>query len=82
MAFLFRIEELKSRIVEHERQLQDLRQELDRAEREADLDNTQARDASNLTLDVAANWRWPLTADEYKRYGRQMILPEIGLQGA
>ena len=25
--------------------------------------------------------RWPLLAEEYKRYGRQMILPEIGLHG-
>lgn len=25
--------------------------------------------------------RWPLAANEYRRYGRQMILPQIGLQG-
>ncbi|KJX99417.1 molybdenum cofactor biosynthetic protein [Zymoseptoria brevis] len=25
--------------------------------------------------------RWPLSAEEYKRYGRQMIMPEIGLHG-
>ena len=25
--------------------------------------------------------RWPLKANEYKRYGRQLIMPEIGLQG-
>jgi hypothetical protein len=25
--------------------------------------------------------RWPLYGDEYTRYGRQMIMPEIGLQG-
>ncbi|KAM0714246.1 hypothetical protein Q7P37_010033 [Cladosporium fusiforme] len=25
--------------------------------------------------------RWPLETDEYKRYGRQMILPEVGLHG-
>lgn len=24
---------------------------------------------------------WPLAKDEYKRYGRQMIMPEIGLHG-
>lgn len=27
------------------------------------------------------DWRWPLDAEEYKRYGRQMIVPEIGLEG-
>jgi adenylyltransferase/sulfurtransferase len=25
--------------------------------------------------------RWPLEGEEYKRYGRQMILPEVGLHG-
>ncbi|KAF2853572.1 hypothetical protein T440DRAFT_390463 [Plenodomus tracheiphilus IPT5] len=25
--------------------------------------------------------RWPLEPNEYKRYGRQLIMPEIGLQG-
>lgn len=25
--------------------------------------------------------RWPLEPTEYKRYGRQLIMPEIGLQG-
>lgn len=25
--------------------------------------------------------RWPLDKHEYKRYGRQLIMPEIGLQG-
>jgi adenylyltransferase/sulfurtransferase len=25
--------------------------------------------------------QWPLTQEEYKRYGRQLIMPEIGLQG-
>lgn len=25
--------------------------------------------------------RWPLEPNEYKRYGRQLIMPEIGLHG-
>jgi adenylyltransferase/sulfurtransferase len=25
--------------------------------------------------------KWPLEQNEYKRYGRQLIMPEIGLQG-
>lgn len=28
-----------------------------------------------------ARQRWPLNKDEYKRYGRQLIMPEVGLQG-
>jgi len=27
------------------------------------------------------NWKWPLSSDDYKRYGRQLIMPEIGLKG-
>lgn len=26
--------------------------------------------------------RWPLSSEEYKRYGRQMIVPNIGIQGS
>ncbi|KAF7923009.1 hypothetical protein BELL_0229g00080 [Botrytis elliptica] len=25
--------------------------------------------------------KWPMTSEEYKRYGRQMIVPDIGIQG-
>jgi adenylyltransferase/sulfurtransferase len=25
--------------------------------------------------------KWPLSSEEYKRYGRQMIIPNIGIQG-
>lgn len=25
--------------------------------------------------------KWPLSSEEYKRYGRQMIVPNIGIQG-
>jgi adenylyltransferase/sulfurtransferase len=28
-----------------------------------------------------AERKWPLDRSEYKRYGRQLIMPEIGLQG-
>ncbi|KAF1926230.1 uncharacterized protein M421DRAFT_220347 [Didymella exigua CBS 183.55] len=33
---------------------------------------------SDITTDAG---RWPLEPNEYKRYGRQLIMPEIGLQG-
>lgn len=41
-----------------------------------------------LEKDIAAasappvDRRWDLELDEYQRYGRQLILPEIGLDGA
>lgn len=34
--------------------------------------------ANNSTAETG---RWPLEPNEYKRYGRQLIMPEIGLQG-
>lgn len=33
------------------------------------------------TIGTRTSKRWPLTGEEYKRYGRQLIMPEIGLQG-
>ncbi|KAF1914235.1 molybdopterin biosynthesis protein moeB [Ampelomyces quisqualis] len=30
---------------------------------------------------AAREKRWPLDKNEYKRYGRQLIMPEVGLQG-
>ena len=33
------------------------------------------------TNNIAESTRWPLEPTEYKRYGRQLIMPEIGLQG-
>lgn len=30
---------------------------------------------------ASTHGRWPLESEEYKRYGRQMILPEVGLHG-
>jgi adenylyltransferase/sulfurtransferase len=37
-----------------------------------------ARDVADGT---APEMRWPLEKYEYKRYGRQLIMPEIGLKG-
>ena len=40
--------------------------------------------SSNSSNGLAAQTmpsRWPLADDEYKRYGRQLIMPEVGLHG-
>lgn len=37
--------------------------------------------SSTMTLPPSAGSRWPLAAIEFQRYGRQMIMPEIGLHG-
>lgn len=31
--------------------------------------------------DASTGKKWPLDMSEYKRYGRQLIMPEVGLQG-
>ncbi|KAF2839456.1 Molybdopterin-synthase sulfurtransferase [Patellaria atrata CBS 101060] len=36
-----------------------------------------AEDPTNIDTEQ----KWPLDPEEYKRYGRQLIMPEIGLQG-
>jgi adenylyltransferase/sulfurtransferase len=36
--------------------------------------------ALSQPLEEAPN-KWPLSQGEYKRYGRQLIMPEVGLQG-
>lgn len=35
----------------------------------------------NTAQPKTTHGRWPLESEEYKRYGRQMILPEVGLHG-
>ena len=29
----------------------------------------------------AITWKWPMRREEYKRYGRQLIMPEVGIGG-
>lgn len=36
---------------------------------------------SSKSSHVPEETKWPLKQHEYKRYGRQLIMPEIGLQG-
>lgn len=37
--------------------------------------------AAEINESKNPDWKWPLDAEEYRRYGRQMIMPEIGLEG-
>ena len=57
---------LRDRIRNLEHELDDLKRQLLEAE------------AAEIRY---SEWAWPLDAEEYQRYGRQMIMPEIGLQG-
>lgn len=66
-----------------ELRLKQLKQELEAAESSGKLTNSVAQSPTFVTDQVTSTHktRWPLPAEDYKRYGRQMIMPEIGLHG-
>ncbi|DAA77191.1 TPA_exp: Adenylyltransferase and sulfurtransferase UBA4 [Trichophyton benhamiae CBS 112371] len=66
--------QLEAQIAATERQLSQLKQEL------ADLETKQpAPQQPEATRERPADW--PLLQDEYRRYGRQMIVEQVGLPG-
>lgn len=70
---------LRQQIVETEAQLKRLKDQLSQVEAAlaAESVNGPPLDGSPVTEGT----KWPLSAEEYKRYGRQMIVPSIGIQG-
>jgi adenylyltransferase/sulfurtransferase len=64
---------LRAQIVATESQLSALKQELEVAEK--------LRGESVPTSSEYSERKWPLSAEEYQRYGRQMIVSQIGLPG-
>lgn len=65
---------LREQIAATETQLQRLREQLQELEQEADA-------AAAVEEQACKPGKWPLLQDEYKRYGRQMIVDQIGLKG-
>lgn len=65
------IDALVAKVAEQEKRLQALKTELNQAQARAPRSSTPTETSRD----------WPLEKDEYTRYGRQMILPEIGLPG-
>ncbi|KUI66230.1 Adenylyltransferase and sulfurtransferase uba4 [Cytospora mali] len=67
-------EQLREQIFKTEQELNALREQLAEVEKE-----------SSATPEEQENgipaWKWPLTAEEYDRYGRQLILPNVGIHG-
>lgn len=61
---------LRKQIAETEAQLNKLREQLSQVE-------ALAKDKHENPV----TQKWPLSQEEYKRYGRQMIIPSIGLKG-
>lgn len=66
---------LRTQIAATEAKLADLKRELEVAEQAAASHN--AADAEE-----GSERRWPLLDEEYRRYGRQMIVPQLGIQGS
>lgn len=74
-------DELRQQITKAEAELSQLREQLAQAE------SAQKNEEQNVGLDLGSStnettgWKWPLSAGEYERYGRQLILPDVGING-
>ncbi|KAL1868913.1 Urmylation protein [Diaporthe australafricana] len=67
-------QQLRVQIAQAEDELKSLKEQLAQAEAQEQKES----------VDIKTNgsaWKWPLGADEYDRYGRQLILPSVGIQG-
>ncbi|EMC95696.1 hypothetical protein BAUCODRAFT_71821 [Baudoinia panamericana UAMH 10762] len=83
------VSRLRAQVIATEAQLRSLKEQLVAAEQHAEA----ARHLNDAYLGgMPAEWigealsrpagrRWPLEDEEYKRYGRQLIVPEVGLHG-
>lgn len=71
---------LQARIAATEVQLADLKQELARAQEAVANAQTQKGDHTPAQESQGRS-SWPLGPEEYKRYGRQMIVSQVGLPG-
>ncbi len=83
------VEALRFQITELETQLANLKTSLAEAEAsvdtfadlDADLCNPHVVQTHEAASKPADYEKWPLDPEEFKRYGRQIIMPEIGLRG-
>ncbi|CEL10012.1 Putative Adenylyltransferase and sulfurtransferase uba4 [Aspergillus calidoustus] len=71
---------LRSEIAATEAQLAKLKRELQEAEESARVSRA-TNNAQPATSGSRRGRKWPLLEEEYRRYGRQMIVPQVGLQG-
>jgi adenylyltransferase/sulfurtransferase len=73
---------LRAQIAATETQLAGLKRELARAQEAAAAKSNNAKVSdSNEHAQPTPESRWPLLPEEYKRYGRQMIVSQVGLEG-
>ncbi|SPN96620.1 related to molybdenum cofactor biosynthetic protein [Cephalotrichum gorgonifer] len=72
-------ESLRLRIQATELELDRLKEELRQAEA-AEAEDLDAEASEGQPTDDTP-WKWPLSADEYERYARQLIIPQVGVPG-
>ena len=73
------IESLRQRIRETEKELVRLKENLKHAEVAV-----QERGDNGVAVDQPADdapWKWPLPAEDYERYARQLIISQVGVPG-
>ncbi|KAL8826020.1 MAG: hypothetical protein Q9191_004057 [Dirinaria sp. TL-2023a] len=81
------IQALSDQILETEKHLADLRHQLEQAQASNNRNlppithNNGSASAPDAMLSDITTKRLPLDLEEYKRYGRQMIVPSFGLEG-
>ncbi|KAF2964323.1 hypothetical protein GQX73_g9245 [Xylaria multiplex] len=77
-----KIERLKAQISETEVELQQLKAQLARLEALLSLPSPSSEaQANDQPTESSRKWTWPLEEEEYTRYGRQLILPSVGIRG-
>jgi adenylyltransferase/sulfurtransferase len=64
---------LRQQISDHEQAVQTLRKQI------AELEQADKAELQPDKSDVGSSW--PFSPEEYSRYGRQMIVPSVGLKG-
>lgn len=72
---------LRAQITATETRLAGLRRELESAEKAAIVIRKQEDTKAEEGNKGRETRTWPLLGEEYRRYGRQMIVPQLGLQG-
>ena len=70
------VSRLQDQIEEQEATLAQMRLKLSTLEA-----SQRASDAPQASVTGNASSQWPLSPDEYRRYGRQMMLPMVGIEG-
>ena len=70
------VSRLQDQIEEQEETLAQMRHKLSALEA-----RQRASDAPQASVTENASSQWPLSPDEYRRYGRQMMLPMVGIEG-